>query len=368
MVLQSIYEKDLKVEDKQSEKTTVLSITLYPATGQDLKLQYVMVQLKLQVPNEILFSQAPHQYRIYVTQTHSILSGKYLYPDAALTVDFQASRGLSDDHLHALKLKMMEHIESNQGSSILYDLIELAKDSLTSNNLPYSPCPICLQSFQVYDEFLKTDCFHYYHCFCLYQYLLHHTNSNDDAHPHECLPANTASANSNVTSVPCPVCRIMISLPVDVVQNAKEPVNNEITNVDMSNLKRKREALQQIYRMQKERGGIIDIKTEQKKNWLSTLQKRQTDETATKPSTSTSGLQVGVSRTEDSRENYTNRQLQNYHRRMGNNKNKHMYTKLPPKTSRQDDKTLNCGSSMSCKDKSNRIVKLSQYANRTPKK
>ena len=69
-------------------------------------------------------------------------------------VNIKTSRGLSDERLSNICLKLREHAQASVGLSVLFDLIELAKDSLTSNNLPSCPCPICLANFQVLGLFM----------------------------------------------------------------------------------------------------------------------------------------------------------------------------------------------------------------------
>ena len=75
-------------------------------------------------------------------------------------VKVKTSRGLSDDQLQGILSLLNDHAHNNIGDSVLFDLIELTKDTLTSNNIPSCPCPICLAQFQVsiysvVNEFVK---------------------------------------------------------------------------------------------------------------------------------------------------------------------------------------------------------------------
>ena len=46
----------------------------------------------------------------------------------------------------------------------------MAKDCLTEGNIPHCECAICLENFGEGDNFIKTDCYHYFHHACLVRY------------------------------------------------------------------------------------------------------------------------------------------------------------------------------------------------------
>ena len=46
----------------------------------------------------------------------------------------------------------------------------MAKDCLTEGNVPHCECAICLDNFLEGDNFVKTDCYHYFHSPCLARY------------------------------------------------------------------------------------------------------------------------------------------------------------------------------------------------------
>ena len=46
----------------------------------------------------------------------------------------------------------------------------MAKDGLTEGNIPHCECAICLENFSEGDNFIKTDCYHYFHQACLVRY------------------------------------------------------------------------------------------------------------------------------------------------------------------------------------------------------
>jgi E3 ubiquitin-protein ligase RNF25 len=73
-------------------------------------------------------------------------------------------------------LKAQELLESS--SPMLFELIELARDLLTTNNVPKTECMVCLIPFGEEDEdgsvdnaFMKTHCFHYFHRNCLAEWV-----------------------------------------------------------------------------------------------------------------------------------------------------------------------------------------------------
>ncbi|KAB5553558.1 hypothetical protein PHYPO_G00040010 [Pangasianodon hypophthalmus] len=55
--------------------------------------------------------------------------------------------------------------------SVLYQLIEKAKEILTESNIPHGHCVICLYGFQEGEVFTKTSCYHYFHSHCLGRYV-----------------------------------------------------------------------------------------------------------------------------------------------------------------------------------------------------
>ena len=46
-------------------------------------------------------------------------------------------------------------------------LFQLAKESLTKSNIPHCPCAVCLEPFSADDAFTRTECYHYFHGYCL---------------------------------------------------------------------------------------------------------------------------------------------------------------------------------------------------------
>lgn len=58
----------------------------------------------------------------------------------------------------------------------LFNIFQLAKESLTEGNIPRQPCVICQQHFEEGESFTRTECYHYFHCHCLGRYVQHCLN------------------------------------------------------------------------------------------------------------------------------------------------------------------------------------------------
>ncbi|OWF56799.1 E3 ubiquitin-protein ligase RNF25 [Mizuhopecten yessoensis] len=93
------------------------------------------------------------------------------------------SQGVEDEVLESLHKAINELAEERRGGHMLYDIIELAKESLTEGNVPHCPCTICLDHFSKGEEFTRTGCYHYFHRHCLYRYVTHTLESlKSEAH------------------------------------------------------------------------------------------------------------------------------------------------------------------------------------------
>lgn len=49
----------------------------------------------------------------------------------------------------------------------LKKLFQLVRENLTESNLPTCQCAVCLYGFSEGDSFIKTECYHYFHSYCL---------------------------------------------------------------------------------------------------------------------------------------------------------------------------------------------------------
>nr|CAB3265652.1 E3 ubiquitin-protein ligase RNF25-like [Phallusia mammillata] len=244
MVLESIYE-ELEVTRNDRNQISNVGITLLPATANNAKVQHVKLQLRFDISEK--------------------------YPITPLNVVFVSSRGMSDDHLQKLKDLLDKHIQQSQNENILFPLIEIAKDSLTSNNIPSSPCPICLFSFRAFDVFEKLECFHHMHSFCMFQYVTNYLGQQKQ----EALEAKKHNKHANIQNtgnqIPCPVCRILTTFDLDSLENSQEPVHNE-TSLNWNGIRRLMKSMNNTYERQKQCGGLIDLEAEKNKHLLSSIE------------------------------------------------------------------------------------------------
>ena len=76
---------------------------------------------------------------------------------------------------------------------------QYAKDGLTKSNVPHGECVVCLETFEVDDntqtDFIRTDCYHYFHYACLLQYVEHSQKQID------CQVEEARLRNEQLTSV-----------------------------------------------------------------------------------------------------------------------------------------------------------------------
>lgn len=122
-----------------------VTMVLFPATGDDQESKYVTLTLELTLPPT--------------------------YPKVSPVVRFRNPRGLSETLLDSLYRNMMQVCHERLESQMVFELIDMGKDFLTSNNRPASECPICLLSFTSCDIFFRSHCFHHFHSYCLGRYL-----------------------------------------------------------------------------------------------------------------------------------------------------------------------------------------------------
>eukprot|EP01137_Pigoraptor_chileana_P006552 Opistho-2@3266 len=86
---------------------------------------------------------------------------------------------------------------------------QLAGDTITTINRPSGNCAICLTAFHAdEDDFMKTECFHYFHkpCYAAYAQVILATPRSTDEEDDE----KSARRKRSPTSVPCPVCRVPV--------------------------------------------------------------------------------------------------------------------------------------------------------------
>ncbi|XP_006818085.1 uncharacterized protein LOC102804335 [Saccoglossus kowalevskii] len=220
-LLEAIYISELTVDQNVSDAACSLSLELHPATAEDIDTQYVRITLVLKLSEN--------------------------YPQTVPEILIQNSRGLSDEQLTSLHAKLYHLAEERQGCAMLYELIELAKESLTRNNLPSVQCVICLYELMKDDEFIKTTCYHYFHSHCLANYIEHALHEEEQ--------------------VVCLVCREDIEYDLDLLRQAELPRHllEPDTYVPNSEMRKQQEKMAALFQKQKNKGAIIDIEAEKNK-------------------------------------------------------------------------------------------------------
>ncbi|XP_057295563.1 protein enabled homolog isoform X2 [Hydractinia symbiolongicarpus] len=180
-------------------------------------------------------------------------------------------RGLSDAHLASIEENLKGMASSRIGESMLYELIEYCKDSLTDNNHPSSVCSICLEIFQDTDIFFRTNCYHYFHVICIKAYI-NMLNEKD---------------------LICPVCRKAFEIDESLlrsVSDAKDGQSEEIKFSPTDEYLEWRKYCTKLFEKQKRKGGIIDLEFEKSKYLISSAKCSQpitTTLTTKKPTSET---------------------------------------------------------------------------------
>ncbi|CAG7722771.1 unnamed protein product [Allacma fusca] len=231
----AIFLDDIQVVHHDSDHVLV-SMILFPSTGDDTESKYVTLTLELLLPPE--------------------------YPEKRPKITFRNPRGLSEEMLHTLINNMNQKCEEIMGCSMIFELIDMGREFLTRNNRPASECPICLLSFTEFDVFFRPTCFHHVHSFCLgkYLYSVSQSLSSEDHLPNESLGKHC-----------CPVCRNEFTEDIDIQKFLAAPPPSEENQEALlkpcvpEDWLGKRESLNRLFAKQKSQGGIIDLTEKEKK-------------------------------------------------------------------------------------------------------
>ena len=98
---------------------------------------------------------------------------------------------------------MNNKCEEYSGCPIMFELIEMSREFLTERNVPVVRCIICLNNIQENDQFMKTECLHFFHRHCLGRYI---TNMMED-YDEQVKEAQKSNISIKDFQVTCPVCR-----------------------------------------------------------------------------------------------------------------------------------------------------------------
>ena len=239
-VLESIYLDDIKVEKDERDFPVSIQLQLHPATGDELDKRYVCMTLTLRISK---------QY-------------PYEVPEIIITKPL----GIADEEVQSLLQELEMLAEDRVGEEMLYEIIELAKQSLTDGNVPYCPCTICCEHFTEDDVFTKTDCYHYFHNHCLRRYIEHKLEVLQQERDGHVQHAQKKTEDEKIT---CPVCREEISYDLEYLRSqVYDKTKDEITFQPSDDFKIWQKNMAELYLKQKEKGGIIDVDAEKNRYLL----------------------------------------------------------------------------------------------------
>lgn len=183
------------------------------------------------------------------------------YPDVKPNYQLRNPRGLDDNGIETIRAAVEQKLSDSIGSPMVFDLIDVIREHLTSSNLPSGQCVVCLYGFQDGDAFTKTVCYHHLHSYCLARHLDASKNNYDEEF--EKLPAWQRQTAKPYQAY-CPVCREPIDYDPEPLRSASPPC--ELQNAPdfevTSDLKGLQARMADLYMHQKKRGGIIDLNAE----------------------------------------------------------------------------------------------------------
>ncbi|CAN7986760.1 unnamed protein product, partial [Ixodes hexagonus] len=238
--LKAIYIHELQVTYNDRDRPTSLRVSLHPATADNAEEQYVRLELVLDLLPE--------------------------YPSVLPEVTIRNPRGLSDEKIERIHRDVQETARENTSSPMLYQLIEVAKDHLTEENVPCCQCTICLYGFAEGDVFTKTQCYHYFHSHCLGRYVSHALSQMRQDREAKLSPAHEPQEPSD--KVGCPVCRLPLSVS-EMSGGQDHPPPKEQARQPEFSLSPALEQLQRdmasLFRRQQTKGGIINMDAEKNK-------------------------------------------------------------------------------------------------------
>lgn len=238
-----LLDDELTITETDSGKPQEIETLIFPSTGEDELSQYVCIKLIVK-----------------------LLPG---YPDVSPTINLKNPRGLDENTIKEIQQDLNSKCQELIGQPVVFELIEIIKEHLTKSNLPTGQCVICLYGFREQDQFVKTECFHYFHSHCLATHLAtaeDYYNEEQDKLPQ--WQRNT----SNGFQAFCPVCREPITVDIKSLQVAPPPADLELSTefsvtAELLEMQCK---MQELFLHQQKRGGIIDLEAEEVKLLVTT--------------------------------------------------------------------------------------------------
>ncbi|CAL4114700.1 unnamed protein product [Meganyctiphanes norvegica] len=242
--LQAIMMDEVIVHYGENDIPNGVECTCVPATAQNVHEQHVRVTLLVKLLPE--------------------------YPEVSPEIQLRNPRGVDDDVLQKIHKESQRKCEEYLGSPVIYELIEVCRENLTENNTPSCPCAICLYHFTDDDIFTKTNCYHYFHSYCLGRYI---KNCQAEAALEDNQPQPAWMTKVKKLLV-CPVCRDPVTDELNEAELLMCPPpedegNTEEFDANDPELVSLQQQMSELYIKQKEKGGIIDLEEEKNKFLLS---------------------------------------------------------------------------------------------------
>lgn len=234
-------EDTVEVDHDASGCVTEISIKITPLTASEQEKQYVSLTL-------------------VVTITEG-------YPSSPPGLGIRNPRGLEESAVASLLDEMTSKCEEYSGCPVMFELIEMGREFLTARNVPVVRCIICLNNIQEEDQFMKTECLHFFHKHCLGRYITNMQETYDEQRKE----AQKNSVSIKDFEVLCPVCREPIGdsrYNLSDLLQSEPPVSEQAEPVKYSiseDVKKLQKTMEELFIKQKEKGGIIDLEAEEKK-------------------------------------------------------------------------------------------------------
>ncbi|KAJ8687139.1 hypothetical protein QAD02_022933 [Eretmocerus hayati] len=230
-----LLDDELQILENDRGEPESIETVVFPSTGEDSQSQYVCVKLVVKLP-----------------------SG---YPDITPLVSLRNPRGLDEDTVRQIQYDADNKCRDFLGQPVMFELIELVREHLTKSNLPTGQCAVCLYGFREGDEFIKTECYHHFHSYCLAAHVA--ATKRYYQEEQEKLPLWQQDSTDKFQAL-CPVCREPINCSVENLKGAPPPIDVE-TATDFAltqELMDMQQKMSELYLRQQQRGGIIDLEAE----------------------------------------------------------------------------------------------------------
>jgi len=242
--LQAIFIDELTLTRKPNGNIDEIQVQLHPFTGHDTTKQYVCMTL--------------------------IIKPSLQYPDEIPFFEIRNPRGLGEEEVISIYQEMKLKAEEYLGEPMLYTLIELARESLTEDNVPRCQCVLCLDFFDEDQAFHRTSCYHYFHTHCLSAYVSHTKQVMEEERVRREEEGRAHMVDkAELTEIVCPVCRKPLDDDSLAVYTEVRPDCDEFIFELSPEMRKQQKWMAEVYARQKARGGIIDLEAEKNKFLIS---------------------------------------------------------------------------------------------------